>query len=170
MVKTAMTKASHIMLKARSMMLLTIGMFLPAAGFADDAKSSNTDGDPLPVVTFSVEGLLAESRYASRWLLFHPVESTAYSDDWPRPIADFDFQDDSALARVSKLRSLSLLTLTETGRTRLFLGINEEGLVGLHFSTFRHHGDERYLEVVRMPYLKEKEPDSEVEQLGAESN
>ena len=156
--------------KASWMTLLTIGMLLSTAGFADDAKSSNTDSEPLPEVTLSVEALHAESGYTSRWQLFDSVEAVANSDDWPRAIADFDFQDDSALARVSKLRSLSLLTLTETGRTRLFLGINEEGLVGLHFSTFRHHGDERYLEVVRMPYLKEKEPDSEVEQLGAESN
>ena len=158
------------MSNASWMTLLTIGMLLSAAGFADDVKSSNTDSEPLPEVTLSVEALHAESGYTSRWQLFDSVEAMANSDDWPRAIADFDFQDDSALARVSKLRSLSLLTLTETGRTRLFLGINEEGLVGLHFSTFRHHGDERYLEVVRMPYLKEKEPDSEVEQLGAESN
>ncbi len=156
--------------KASWMALLTIGMLLSAADFADDAKFSNTDGEPLPVVTLSVETLLAESKYASRWQLFHPVEAMAYSDDWPRPIADFDFQDASALARVSKLRSLSLLTLAEISQTRLFLGVNEKGLVGLHFSAFPHYGDERHLDVVRMPYLKENEPESEDEQLGSESN
>ena len=76
----------------------------------------------------------------------------------------------SALARVSRLRSLSLLTLAKIGQTRLFLGVNEEGLVGLHFIAFLRDGDERYLELVRMPYLKENEPDNEVEQLGPESN
>ena len=158
------------MRKASWMALLTIGMLLSAAGFADDAKSSNTDGEPLPVVTLSVEVLLAELGHVSRWQLFHPVEVMAYSDDWPRPIADFDFQDASALARVSKLRSLSLLTLAEIGQTRLFLGVNDDGLVGLHFSAFPRYGDERYLEVVRMPYLMENEPDSEAERLGPESN
>ena len=158
------------MLKASWMALLIIGMLLSTAGFADDAKSSNPDGESLPVVTLSVETLSAESEYASHWQLFDPVGAMAYSDDWPRPIADFDFQDSSALARLSKLRSLSLLTLAETRQTRLFLGINEEGLVGLHFSAFPHYGDDRFLEVVRMPYLKEDEPDSEVEQLGPESN
>ncbi len=158
------------MLKASWMALLIIGMLLSAAGFADDAKSSNTEGKPLPVVTLSIETLLSESEYASRWQLFHPVDAMAYSDDWPRPITDFDFQDASALARVSKLRSLSLLTLAEIGQTRLFLGVDEEGLVGLHFIALPHYDEERYLELVRMPYLKENEPNREVAQLGSESN
>jgi hypothetical protein len=156
--------------KASWMTLLTIGMLLSAAGFADDTTSSNTDSEPLPEVTPSVEALHAESGYTSRRNLFDSVEAMAYSDDWPRAIADFDFQDDSALARVSKLRNLSLLTLAEIGQTRLFLGVNDEGLLGLHFNTLPRDGDERYLEVVRMPYLKENEPDSEVRQLGPESN
>ncbi len=147
--------------KASWMTLLTIGMLLSAAGFADDAKSSNTDSEPLPEVTLSVEALHAESGYTSRWHLFDSVEAMAYSDDWPRAIADFDFRDDSALARVSKLRNLSLLTLVEIGQTRLFLGVNDDGLVGLHFSALPRDGGERYLEVVRMPYLKENEPDSQ---------
>jgi hypothetical protein len=74
------------------------------------------------------------------------------------------------LARVSKLRNLSLLTLAEIGQTRLFLGVNDEGLVGLHFNALPRDSDGRYLEVVRMPYLKENEPDDEVRQLGPESN
>lgn len=158
------------MLKASWMALLAIGMLLSAAGFADDAKSSNTGGEPLPVVTLSVEALLAELGHASRWQLFHPVEAMASSDDWPRPIADFDFQDSNALARVSKLRSLSFLTLAEIGQTRLFLGVNDDGLVGLHFKRFSRAGDARYLEVVRMPYLRENEPDRAVRQSGPNSN
>ncbi len=156
--------------KASWMTLLTIGMLLSAAGFADDTKSSNTDSDPLPEVTPSVQALHAESGYTSRRHLFDSVEVMANSDDWPRTIADFDFQDDSALARVSKLRNLSLLTLVEIGQTRLFLGINDDGLLGLHFNAFPRDGDEHYLEVVRMPYLKENEPDDEVRQLGPAAN
>jgi hypothetical protein len=139
-------------------------MLLSAAGYADDAKLSNADGASLPEVTRSVAALLAESQYASRWRLYHPVDAMAYSDEWPRPIAEFNFQDDSALARVSKLRNLSLLTLAEVGQTRLFLGVNDDGLVGLHFKLFSRAGDERYLEVVRMPYLKKTGPDSEIRQ------
>ncbi len=150
------------MLNARWVMLLTIGMLLSAAGYADDTKLS--DGESLTEVTRSVAALLAESQYASRWRLYHPVDAMAYSDEWPRPIAEFNFQDDSALARVSKLRNLSLLTLAEIGQTRLFLGVNNDGLVGLHFNLFSRAGDARYLEVVRMPYLQKTGPDSEIRQ------
>lgn len=160
----------NVMLKTSWITLLTIGMLGWAAAIADDAKSSHTDDEPLPMVTLSVETLLAELAYASRWQLFHPVEAVAYSDDWPRPIADFDFQDPSALARASKLRSLSLLTLAQIGQARLFLGVNHDGLVGLHFSAFPRNGDERHLEMVRMPYLKENVADNDDEQLGLESN
>ena len=61
------------MLKASWMAQLVIGMLLSAAGFADDAKPSNTDGEPLPVVIFSIKTLLAESQHASGWQLFHPA-------------------------------------------------------------------------------------------------
>jgi hypothetical protein len=142
------------MVKASWMALLTIGLLWSAAGFADDVQSSKTDGELLPVVTLSVETMLAESEYPSRWRPVDPTEATAYSDDWLRPIADFDFQDAGVLSRVSKLRGLSLLTLAEFGQTRMFLGVNEEGLLGLHFDAFPHNGGDRYLEVVRMPYLR----------------
>ena len=142
------------MIKSSWMALLTIGLLWPAAGFADDVQSPKTDGEPLLVVTLSVETMLAESAYPSRWRPSHPAEATAYSDGWLRPIVDFDFQDAGTLSRVSKLRGLSLLTLAEFGQTRLFLGVNEEGFVGLHFNVLPHYGSDRYLEVVRMPYLK----------------
>jgi hypothetical protein len=142
------------MVKASWMAWLTIGLLWSAAGFADDVQCSMTDGELLPVVTLSVETMLAESKYLSRWRTFQPAEATAYSDVWLQPIADLDFQDTGVLFRVSKLRGLSLLTLAEFGQTRMFLGVNEEGLVGLHFGTFPHNDVDRYLEVVRMPYLR----------------
>jgi hypothetical protein len=138
--------------KAMWVTLLAIGM-LSAAGYADDAKLSNTDGVLLPEVTSSVEALHAELTNKFPSHLLYPVEAITYLDDWPRPLANLEFRDDSALARVSKLRNLSLLTLAEVGQTRLFLGVNDDGLVGLHFNLFSRAGDTRYLEVVRMPYL-----------------
>ncbi len=140
--------------EARWVMILTIGMLLSAAGYADDTKLSNAHGESLPGQTRSIEALLAESAYASRWQLYHPLDAIAYSDDWKRPVADINFRDGSALARISKLRNLSLLTLAEVGQTRLFLGVNDEGLVGLHFNLFSRTDNTRYLEAVRMPYLK----------------
>lgn len=90
---------------------ITFGMLLPAAGFADDVESTNTDDDPSPVVTISLDQLFEEPQYASRWQLYHPVEAMTYSDEWPQAIADVDFQDNSALGRLGKLRNLSLLTV-----------------------------------------------------------
>ena len=129
--------------EARWVMLLTIGMLLSAAGYADDANLSNADGALLPEVTSSVEALHAELTNKFPSHLLYPVEAMAYLDDWPRPLAKFDFQDDSALARVSKLRNLSLLTVAEIGRTRLFLGVNDDGLVGLYFKRLSRAGDAR---------------------------
>ena len=158
------------MRKASWMALFTIGMLLTAACIADEETHSSTDVGPLPDVTLSVDPLNPESWYSSRWQLSRSLEPMAFSDDWPQAIADFDFQDRSALGRASRLDSLSFLTLAEIGQTRVFLGVNDEGLVGLHFNIFPRALGERQLEVVRMPYLKEKEPDNEVEQVVAGAN
>ncbi len=158
------------MRKANWMALLTIGMLLPVAVFADDESHSSTNSDAPPVVTLSVDPLHTESLFPSRWQLPYSIEDMPHSDDWPEPIADFDFEDASALARVSKLQSLSLLTLAEVGQTRVFLGVDDKGLVGLHFNVFVRDLAESSLEMARMPYLKEKEPDDEVQLVVAESN
>ena len=158
------------MLKASWMMLLTIGSLLSANGFADDAKSSTDADESLTLESLSLEMLLEESKYGSRWQLQDSGGETLYSDNWPQPIAEFDFRDGSALARVIKLRSLSLLTLAEFGPARLFLGVNDDGLVGLHFNDVLRNDDERYLEMARMPYLEENKLDSGVERLAREDN
>lgn len=152
------------MLKAHWMALLATGMLLPVAGFADDAKP--TDSEPLPILTPSGAALLAELEYASRWHLFPETEAITYSGHWPRQLNKFDInlQDTNAWMRVTRTRSLSLLTVAKFRRTQLFFGINDDGVVGLHFNVFRRTRDERHLELFRMPYLKGAWPDSEFEQ------
>jgi len=149
------------MIRASWVAFITIGLLWSAAGLADDVQDSKTGDELLPVVTFSVETMFAESEIPSRWRLHYPAEATAYSDGWLRPITDLDFQDAGALSRFSKLRGLSLCTLAEFGQTQLFLGVNEKGLVGLHFDMSPNYGGERYLEVLRMPYLKDTSPEEE---------
>ena len=73
-------------------------------------------------------------------------DSAAWGE--PRPV--FRFRDDSTLERISRLRNLSFVTLAKTRRTRLFLGVNEDGLVGLHFNTLSRYGDDRVLELSRL--------------------
>ena len=143
------------MRNTRWILLLTIGMQLSAV--ANDDESTYVAGDQDTAASQALGTLLAETAYAPRWQLYHPVQATGYSERWLRPIADIEFQDNSVLGRVGKLRNLSLLTLAESGQTRLFLGVNDDGLVGLHFVVFRKHADEHYLSLARMPYLPKKE-------------
>jgi hypothetical protein len=142
------------MIKASWISFLTIGLLWSAANFADDVQPSKSNDELLPVVSLSLEAMLAESKLPSRWRLLYPAGATVYSDDWPQLLADFDFQEAGAWSRVSELRGLSLLTLAEFGQTSLFLGVNKEGLAGLHFDVCPRYSDKRYLELVRMPYLR----------------
>lgn len=74
----------------------------------------------------------------------------ADADAWGQPRPVFKFRDDSTLDRIGRLRNLSFVTLAKTRRTRLFLGVNEDGLVGLHFNTLSRYGDDRVLELARL--------------------
>ena len=142
------------MQKANLMLLLLLGALLPAAVVAEDAGPSSGDDDRPPVTATSIDSLQPVSRYSSRWQLPYPIENTGFSRDTSALISDIEFNDPGALARVSKVRELSLLTLAEVGRTRLFLGVGENGLLGFHLGALPRLGDERCLEVARMPYLK----------------
>ena len=81
----------------------------------------------------------------------------------PYPISDarlsfsnldeLEFLDLSAIGRARKIRSLSLLTLAEFKKSRLYIGVNKRGLLGLHFNSVKQ-SDARCLEVARMPYLQ----------------
>ena len=72
------------------------------------------------------------------------------SDAWGQPRPVFKFRSDSVIDRLGKLRNLSFVTLARTQRTRLFLGVNEDGLVGLHFNTLSRYGDEGVLELASL--------------------
>ena len=145
------------MLRAGRIVLIIVGILLSAAGLADGVQSFKADSHAASTATSSIETLLAKLEHASPWRFVFPDNTVVYADDRTRPIANFRFEDASALARVGKLRSLSFLTLAETGRTRLYVGVNADGLLGLHLSAFRRDDDDRYLEVARMPYLKDGE-------------
>ena len=151
------------MLKTDRIVLIIVGILLSMAGLADDVQSSKADSHAASTATSSIETLLATLGHASPWQSVSPDDATARADDQSRPIANLRFEDASALARFGKLRSLSLLTLAETGRTRLYVGVNADGLLGLHLSAYRRDDDDRYLEVVRMPYLKDSEPVATIE-------
>lgn len=62
--------------------------------------------------------------------------------------------DNSLLRRLGRLKSLSLVTLMRTDRTRIFLGVTKDGYPGIHFATQPQHLDDaRHLELYRLPYV-----------------
>ncbi|MEM7284149.1 MAG: hypothetical protein AAF438_21295 [Pseudomonadota bacterium] len=84
------------------------------------------------------------------WDVYQPFWNPELPD---LTVESFDFDDKSALERITKLRSLSLVTFAETTNTRLFFGVNKEGLVGLHFSAFPRYGKDRHMSLWSMPYV-----------------
>ena len=102
------------MQRVMAIAVVQIGLLFSAPVKADDAKTE-------PVRIKSVSDLVA------------PSESL-YTADWQLEIDDLEFQDNSPLGRISRMRELSLLTLAETQNSRFFLGVNSEGTFGLHFN------------------------------------
>lgn len=108
--------------------LLCICLLLPAACIADDSL---------------------DKLYESRWRLSHPIDSPTYTGFHPLASStlDVDIDDRSSILSVAKIRSLSLFTLAGDERSKWFLGINEDGLVGVHFRGFTRSGAKRHLDV-----------------------
>jgi hypothetical protein len=161
-----MNEGNHIMVKASWMALLAFGTVVSTAALAGDATPAASDVPASPAPRPPSGARFTDLGHVPRWQRLPPAEAVTDSADWPAPIADFDFREASALARVSKLRSLSLLTLAEFGQTRMFFGINDSGLLGLHFSGLPRHADGRYVELVRMPYLRQTGPERQVQRPG----
>lgn len=136
------------------MVLLFVASLLHTAALADDATLSQSDDDRVSAVPSKASMKQPRPEQSSSWQLSRPIEAMAYPSASDAALASLDFQDPDAFSRVSKLRELSLLTLAEVGRARLFLGVNERGLLGLHLGALPTLGDDRCLELVRLPYLE----------------
>lgn len=132
------------MFKVNRVMLFIIGFLFHSVAQADD--SSSQDWSP------SLSTTLNES------LPLPEYEPTSSTQSLSPGLDKLHFQDSSTVGRASKLRSLSLLTLAQFKKSRLFLGVNSRGVLGLHFNAAKH-GDDRSLEVARMPYLRNQVPD-----------
>ncbi|MDH3532248.1 MAG: hypothetical protein OEO82_04915 [Gammaproteobacteria bacterium] len=144
------------MFNASKLALFTVGLLLSIAGVADDAPQRTTHTEQESAATPRLHNLLAESEYESRSQLLTPIDRAYVRPGARRPAAEFHFHDTSVVSRAGKLRSLSLLTLVETERTRLFLGINSDGLAGLHLYAINPNRDEFHLDLARAPYLPSK--------------
>ncbi len=149
--------------RARPMLLLAAGMLFSTTALADNAKTPGKDAYLSTIVGLYLEALRSEAEYTSPSRLSQSFPTLAYSSPAEQPIANLDFRKSGGIDRVRKLRALSFLTLAEVGGTRMFLGVNRKGLVGLHFRAMTRYGDERCLEVARMPYLGKNKPYSSSE-------
>lgn len=146
------------MFKANWKALLITCLLLPAAATADDTASSVEQDEHDSEAITHAEALRALTEYRSRWQLSHPVETPAYSDSWPHSSSSFDIdvENGSSIMRVAKIRSLSLVTLAGDDRSKWFLGVNEDGIVGVHFRGFTRDGAKRHLDVASLFSPKEE--------------
>lgn len=134
-------------------MLFLFSFLIPAAVLADDARIAADSRYSSNLLPASSQAYWLDAGYASSWQLPPTGELSQYSRWSTDVIADLDFREPGAFARVGKVRELSLLTLAEVGESRLFFGVNYEGLFGFHLGARPRFGDERCVELARMPYL-----------------
>lgn len=143
-----------------SITLLALVVLVPVSGIADEERPPESGPGDLAENTQNVDTLLADSKYAQRWQLLQPPVTAAIGENGPTSMSDIRFQDASAMARVTRMRKLSLLTLARTDQARLFLGVNEKGVLGVHFSAIALQGNDDYMELARMPYLNSTKVDA----------
>ncbi len=127
------------MIKAIRMTLMLIGLLPHSVALADSTYAPDRSHEPsLPTIA------------TARVSMSYPISDARLSFS---NLDELEFLDLSAIGRVRNIRSLSLLTLAEFKKSRLYIGVNKRGLLGLHFSAAKQ-SDARCLEVARMPYLQ----------------
>lgn len=125
---------------------------------ADDAALPEETSNTQATYSWSAAEFVNELETDAHLALLEPIDVVSLTDFPLHPLNDVHFETSDFLSRVSKLRGLSVLTMAEIGHARLFFGVNDDGLVGLHFNTSASDPDGRHIEVLRMPYLAE-DPD-----------
>ena len=133
--------------------LIIVGLLLSTGSFADDAGTHANTKKWSSVVALSMRALHAAPEQTSRWQPLYDADSFRYPDIASQAVVNLDFENGGPFARVRKIRALSLLTLAEVKGARLFFGVNNKGLVGIHVRAVKPYGDDSCLEIARMPYL-----------------
>ena len=136
-------------------------LLLSSAVSADEAEAIYVPASLPLTSSLSTTAFLDELGHSSMWRLSEPVDLIALADLHPHPLNELHFEDSDLVSRLSKLRGLSMLTMAEVGPARLFFGVNDEGLVGLHFNTGASDPGDVHVEVLRMPYLDDDSDDAD---------
>lgn len=140
--------------------VLSTLLLLSAAVSADESEATYSAASLPLTSSLTATAFLDELGHSSLWRLPEPVDLIALADLQPHPLNELHFEDSDLVSRLSKLRGLSVLTMAEVGSARLFFGVNDEGLVGLHFNTDAGDPGDVHVEVLRMPYLKDDSDDA----------
>lgn len=139
---------------------LLSALLLQTSGvFADETDAVYVPASLPSSSDLSATAFLDELDYGPAWRLPEPVDLIALADLQPHPLNELLFDDSDLVSRLGKLRGLSMLTMAEVGPARLFFGVNDKGLVGLHFNTGASDPGDVHVEVLRMPYLKDDRDD-----------
>ncbi len=125
-----------------------LGVCLFAAPCVADEEST------VERISLSLTALYAAASvsYSDRYFADHDL--TAYehfrrTHSYDRPMAPLQFQRSDAFGRMIRVRSVSLLTLSENRSSRFFFGVNSDGFLGFHL----RGSSDRHMEVARMPWL-----------------
>ena len=140
--------------------LVTVGVLISAMGMADEPERADTSDPVLPTTSTLPPSLLSDAE----WRLPYASSEIVYAGLSSNPLFEIEFQDNSTLKQLSRLRNLSLMTLSEKWNSQVFIGVNEDGLVGLHFTWLPRQNTDHILELARLPHLKESEVPTVVEQ------
>lgn len=155
MLEELIETGSSVMRFANPTSLLLVSIFLAPLVFAEDKSATVTN--ELVTSTSAINiwladlALVVQTRPQYRELSSLPLGASS------APIIDLELKEIHALKRISRLRNLSLLTLANKGQMRFFLGVNADGLVGLHITLLPRRDEGRIFELLRMPYLRQSQ-------------
>ena len=149
------------MRKARWIALSALCIALFSAASADEPESSEVGDEhlPLPPEVIAGEGFFEELQRAWRWQAPTQEPVFVYTAESYAPLDDLHFREGSSIERVARLRSVSLLTLAEARGSRLYFGVNDNEVLGIHFGAVSNDDGDRYFEIARMPWLHQARND-----------
>lgn len=142
---------------------ISIAAFCLSAGAVADEPSAADDRSGSEPTDETYYDDLPPTTYLGNWLLddLDLVEIGPHSTNRVAAFDNVAFRDMTTIERLGRYRSLSLLTFAEVGTTRLFLGVNEDGLFGLHLNAMPKPDEDTTVQIVRMPYLGTRETESD---------
>lgn len=92
---------------------------------------------------------------AALFMLSAPLaadETDTFTDD--DSALQVRFYDNSPYAQVSRIRSVTFLTLKNSGKSRWFLGVNSNGIFGLHYRPSAQYRRDTRKDSVRLHFLE----------------